>query len=42
LYSVYGTVIEYGLQDKIENIFEEVHRSHMTKDYTEGKMKKGD
>ncbi len=41
LYCVYGTVIEHGLQDKIEEIFEEVHRSNMSKDYGPGKMIKG-
>jgi len=29
------------LQDKIEAIFEEVHRSNMSKDYDEYKMVKG-
>lgn len=41
LYAVYGTIIEHGLQDKIEDIFEEVHNSHMTKDYHQYKMVKG-
>ncbi len=41
LYSVYGTILEHGLQDKIEAIFEEVHNSHMTKDYHQYKMVKG-
>lgn len=41
LYAVYGTVIEHGLQDKMEDIFTEVHRSHMTKEYHEFKMVKG-
>lgn len=41
LYVVYGTIIEHGLQDKIEAIFEEVHRSNMSKDYHEYKMVKG-
>ncbi len=41
LYGVYGTILEHGLQDKIEAIFQEVHNSHMTKDYSEYKMIKG-
>lgn len=41
LYAVYGTILEHGLQDKIEAIFEEVHRSNMSKDYHEYKMIKG-
>ena len=41
LYAVYGTIIEHGLQDKMEAIFEEVHNSHMTKDYHKYKMVKG-
>ncbi len=42
LYAVYGTILEYGLQDKIEEVFEEVHRSQMSKDYNEYKMVKGE
>lgn len=41
LYGVYGTILEHGLQDKIEAIFQEVHNSHMSKDYGPGKMIKG-
>lgn len=41
LYSLYGTIIEHWLQDKIEECFDEVHRSHMSKDYSETKMVKG-
>ena len=41
LYTVYGTILEHGLHDKIEAIFEEVHRSNMSKDYHEYKMVKG-
>ena len=41
LYSVYGTILEHGLQDKIEEIFEEVHRSNMSKEYHKYKMVKG-
>lgn len=42
LYTVYGTILEHGLQDKIEEIFSEVHRSNMSKDYAEYKMVKGE
>lgn len=41
LYGVYGTILEHGLQDKIEAIFQEVHRSQMSKDYHQYKMVKG-
>ncbi len=41
LYTVYGTILEHGLQDKIEDIFDEVHRSNMSKDAHEFKMVKG-
>ncbi len=41
LYTVYGTIAEHGLQDKMERIFEEVHKSNMSKDYHEYKMIKG-
>ena len=41
LYSLYGTILEHGLQDKIEAIFKEVHKSHMSKDYHQYKMVKG-
>ncbi len=41
LYAVYGTIVEHGLQDKIEDIFEEVHKSNMSKEYHEYKMVKG-
>jgi predicted HAD superfamily Cof-like phosphohydrolase len=42
LYSVYGTILEHGLQDKIEEIFQEVHNSNMSKDYHQYKMIKGE
>jgi len=42
LYSVYGTILEHGLQDMIEEIFEEVHNSNMSKDSHQYKMVKGD
>ncbi|OGI76851.1 hypothetical protein A3B85_01930 [Candidatus Nomurabacteria bacterium RIFCSPHIGHO2_02_FULL_37_13] len=41
LYGVYGTILEHGLQDKIDKIFKEVHLSHMSKDYHKYKMVKG-
>ncbi len=41
LYAVYGTILEHGLQDKIEEIFLENHRSQMSKEYDEFKMIKG-
>ena len=41
LYAVYGTILEHGLQDKMEEIFEEVHISNMSKDYHEYKPVKG-
>lgn len=41
LYATYGTILEHGLQDKMEEIFEEVHRSNMSKDYAKYKMVKG-
>ena len=41
LYIVYGTILEHGLQDKIELIFEDVYKSNMSKDYHKYKMVKG-
>lgn len=41
LYAVYGTILEHGLQNIIEDVFEEVHKSHMSKDYHQYKMIKG-
>ncbi len=41
LYAVYGTILEHGLQGKIEAVFEEVHKSNMSKDYHKYKMIKG-
>ncbi|MFW0871249.1 MAG: MazG nucleotide pyrophosphohydrolase domain-containing protein [Patescibacteria group bacterium] len=37
LYVTYGAIINYGLQDKIEEIFAEVHRSNMSKLGEDGK-----
>lgn len=42
LYTVYGTILEHGLQDVIGDIFKEVHDSHMSKDYHQYKMIKGE
>lgn len=41
LYAVYGTILEHGLQDIIEDVFQEVHSSNMSKDYHKLKMIKG-
>jgi len=41
LYGVYGTILEHGLQDKMEKIFKEVHGSNMSKKYHRYKLKKG-
>lgn len=50
LYVTYGTILSYGLQNKIEECFDEVHKSNMSKlgkdgkpSYREdGKLLKGD
>jgi predicted HAD superfamily Cof-like phosphohydrolase len=42
LYVTYGTIVAHGLQDIIGEIFDEVHRSNMTKEYHPYKIKKGD
>ncbi|MCB9810760.1 MAG: nucleoside triphosphate pyrophosphohydrolase family protein [Candidatus Nomurabacteria bacterium] len=41
LFATYGTILEHGLQGKIEEIFAEVCKSNMSKDYHEFKMIKG-
>jgi predicted HAD superfamily Cof-like phosphohydrolase len=41
LYAVYGTILEHGLQGKMEEIFTENHRSQMSKKYSSTKMIKG-
>lgn len=42
LYTVLGTVDTYGLSEKFDDIFAEVHRSNMTKEVSfEGKAVKG-
>lgn len=42
LFATYGTILEHGLQDKMEAIFAEVQRSNMSKDFHEYKMVKGE
>ncbi len=42
LYTTYGTILEHGLQDKMEDIFAEVHRSNMIKEFGLEKAKKGE
>ena len=41
LYVLVGTIVEHGLADKIEAIFDEIHRSNMTK-VVDGKVKRRD
>lgn len=41
IYVTYGTVVEHGLQDKFDEIFTEVHKSNMTKEFHPLKVKKG-
>lgn len=37
LYILYGTIIEHGMQDKIDAVFDEIQRSNMSKLGAEGK-----
>jgi predicted HAD superfamily Cof-like phosphohydrolase len=37
LYTVFGTIITEGLQDQIEQVFDEVHKSNMSKLGDDGK-----
>jgi predicted HAD superfamily Cof-like phosphohydrolase len=37
LYIAYGTLLKHGLQHKIEEIFDEIHRSNMSKLDDQGK-----
>lgn len=37
LYILCGTILDHGLQDKIEEIFEEIHKSNMSKLDNKGK-----
>ncbi len=39
-YVLDGIVLEHGLQDKMADIFKEVHFSNMSKDFDQYKMKK--
>lgn len=39
---VYGAVLEHGLQDKFDLIFEEIYNSNMSKEKGEFKLIKGD
>lgn len=41
LYVLYGTIIEHGFEEKIKEVFDEIHKSNMSKNYSEGKMIKG-
>lgn len=41
IYTVLGAVVEHGLQDKFEKLFDEVHKSNMSKDIGEYKAIKG-
>lgn len=42
LFVVYGTILEHGLEEIIEPVFEEVCRSNQTKEFHEEKMVKGE
>jgi len=37
LYVLLGTIIEHGMQDVIQDVFEEIHRSNMSKLGSDGK-----
>lgn len=37
LYILCGTILDHGLQHKIEEVFDEIHRSNMSKLDTDGK-----
>jgi len=37
LYILCGTILEHGLQDKIEEVFDEIQRSNMSKLGADGK-----
>ena len=41
LYVTYGTIISHGLQHVIDDVFDEVHRSNMSKEWHPYKIKKG-
>jgi len=38
LYVLLGTIIEHGMQDVIEDVFDEIHRSNMSKLDEDGKV----
>jgi predicted HAD superfamily Cof-like phosphohydrolase len=37
MYILFGTIVRHGLQEKIEKVFEEIHRSNLSKLDGEGK-----
>jgi len=37
LYIIFGSILKHGLQDKIEEVFNEIHRSNMSKLGEDGK-----
>jgi predicted HAD superfamily Cof-like phosphohydrolase len=37
LYIIYGTILKHGLQNKIEEVFREIHKSNMSKLGANGK-----
>ncbi len=37
LYIIFGTILEHGLQDKMETVFDEIQRSNMSKMGKDGK-----
>ncbi len=37
LYILFGTILKHGLQNKIEEVFDEIHRSNMSKLDKDGK-----
>jgi len=41
LFTVYGTIVAHGLEDTIEEVFAEVARSNMTKEFHPDKIRKG-
>ena len=42
LYATYGAILEHGLQNIITEVFAEVHKSNMSKEYNQYKMIKGE
>ena len=41
LYVLCGTMLEHGFSQKLDEVFDEIHKSNMSKDYGDGKMVKG-